>query len=167
MAQALFATRFLIQWIVSEKQGRSVIPVAFWYFSSGRRGDALGLCRLAPRPGLHPGAVHRVPHLLPATSTSSTGKKRPPRPSRIFRGRRVEPGRGGGGRARNRNTASARTGTGAGPGRAGQGLDPGLSAHRRLLPPHPGLVPDRFHPCGATKGSTSSAPTTWPKAGTG
>ncbi len=32
-AQALFAARFLVQWIVSERQGRSVIPLAFWYLS--------------------------------------------------------------------------------------------------------------------------------------
>ena len=31
--QALFATRFIIQWLSSENAGRSVIPVAFWYFS--------------------------------------------------------------------------------------------------------------------------------------
>lgn len=31
--QAMFFTRFLVQWIVSEKRGRSVIPIAFWYFS--------------------------------------------------------------------------------------------------------------------------------------
>ena len=31
--QALFATRFIIQWLSSEIAGRSVIPVAFWYFS--------------------------------------------------------------------------------------------------------------------------------------
>ena len=31
--QALFATRFIIQWLSSENVGRSVIPVAFWYFS--------------------------------------------------------------------------------------------------------------------------------------
>ncbi len=35
MGQALFSTRFLIQWISSEKQKKSVIPVAFWYFSLG------------------------------------------------------------------------------------------------------------------------------------
>ena len=33
--QALFASRFLIQWLKSEMEGRSVIPVAFWYFSVG------------------------------------------------------------------------------------------------------------------------------------
>ncbi|HHC71636.1 MAG TPA: hypothetical protein ENK54_01965 [Thiotrichales bacterium] len=31
--QALFSMRFLIQWISSERQRKSVIPVAFWYFS--------------------------------------------------------------------------------------------------------------------------------------
>ena len=31
--QMLFAGRFLVQWIASEREGRSVIPLAFWYFS--------------------------------------------------------------------------------------------------------------------------------------
>lgn len=31
--QALFFARFVVQWIVSEKQKKSVIPVAFWYYS--------------------------------------------------------------------------------------------------------------------------------------
>jgi len=33
--QALFASRFFIQLFKSEMVGRSVIPVAFWYFSLG------------------------------------------------------------------------------------------------------------------------------------
>ncbi|MDR3570456.1 MAG: lipid-A-disaccharide synthase N-terminal domain-containing protein [Syntrophobacteraceae bacterium] len=33
IAQGLFFSRFLIQWIASEKQRRSVVPVSFWYFS--------------------------------------------------------------------------------------------------------------------------------------
>ena len=33
--QALFSMRFLVQWLYSEKQRRSVVPVAFWYFSIG------------------------------------------------------------------------------------------------------------------------------------
>ncbi len=33
--QALFMMRFLIQWIASERARRSVIPVAFWWFSIG------------------------------------------------------------------------------------------------------------------------------------
>lgn len=31
--QAIFAARFLVQWLVSEKERRSVIPIAFWYLS--------------------------------------------------------------------------------------------------------------------------------------
>jgi lipid-A-disaccharide synthase-like uncharacterized protein len=33
LGQGLFAMRFIIQWLVSEKHRDSVIPVAFWYFS--------------------------------------------------------------------------------------------------------------------------------------
>jgi lipid-A-disaccharide synthase-like uncharacterized protein len=35
IAQLLFAGRFIVQWIASEKEGRSVIPFAFWFFSMG------------------------------------------------------------------------------------------------------------------------------------
>ena len=35
VAQLLFTARFLIQWLVSEKMGKSVIPVAFWFLSLG------------------------------------------------------------------------------------------------------------------------------------
>jgi lipid-A-disaccharide synthase-like uncharacterized protein len=31
--QACFTSRFLIQWLVSERQKKSIIPLAFWYFS--------------------------------------------------------------------------------------------------------------------------------------
>lgn len=33
--QLLFSMRFLIQWMASEKARRSVMPIAFWYFSVG------------------------------------------------------------------------------------------------------------------------------------
>jgi len=33
--QLLFTARFLVQWIASERTRKSVIPVAFWYFSLG------------------------------------------------------------------------------------------------------------------------------------
>lgn len=33
--QFLFAMRFIIQWIKSEGEKKSVIPLAFWYFSIG------------------------------------------------------------------------------------------------------------------------------------
>lgn len=32
-AQLIFTARFLVQWIESEREGRSVIPVAFWVLS--------------------------------------------------------------------------------------------------------------------------------------
>lgn len=31
--QMMFTMRFLVQWLASERQRRSVIPLAFWYFS--------------------------------------------------------------------------------------------------------------------------------------
>ena len=33
VAQGLFASRFIIQWIYSEKKGESAIPILFWYLS--------------------------------------------------------------------------------------------------------------------------------------
>ncbi|MFH1778877.1 MAG: lipid-A-disaccharide synthase N-terminal domain-containing protein [Candidatus Omnitrophota bacterium] len=33
LGQFMFFMRFLVQWLVSEKRGESVIPIAFWYFS--------------------------------------------------------------------------------------------------------------------------------------
>ena len=35
IGQALFGMRFIIQWIISEKRGESVIPLPFWYLSIG------------------------------------------------------------------------------------------------------------------------------------
>jgi lipid-A-disaccharide synthase-like uncharacterized protein len=35
VAQGLFTARFLVQWIASERAGRSVIPLGFWTFSIG------------------------------------------------------------------------------------------------------------------------------------
>jgi lipid-A-disaccharide synthase-like uncharacterized protein len=40
--QALFTMRFLVQWWSSERQKRSVIPVAFWYFSLAGGATLLG-----------------------------------------------------------------------------------------------------------------------------
>lgn len=33
LGQVLFSLRFVVQWLSSEREGRSVIPVAFWYLS--------------------------------------------------------------------------------------------------------------------------------------
>ena len=35
VAQIFFAMRFVVQWIASERAGRSVVPMAFWIFSIG------------------------------------------------------------------------------------------------------------------------------------
>jgi len=33
LGQVMFSMRFLIQWLVSEWRRRSIVPIAFWYFS--------------------------------------------------------------------------------------------------------------------------------------
>lgn len=33
LAQGMFASRFLVQWIASERQRKSVIPIQFWFLS--------------------------------------------------------------------------------------------------------------------------------------
>jgi len=35
IAQAFFTARFAVQWIASERAGRSVVPLAFWLLSIG------------------------------------------------------------------------------------------------------------------------------------
>lgn len=35
LGQILFTLRFFVQWLASEKQKKSVIPISFWYFSIG------------------------------------------------------------------------------------------------------------------------------------
>ena len=38
LGQVMFFSRFLVQWIASEKKGRSVVPLSFWYLSIGGGG---------------------------------------------------------------------------------------------------------------------------------
>lgn len=38
----MFSARFLVQWLASERQGRSVVPVAFWWLSIAGGGLLLG-----------------------------------------------------------------------------------------------------------------------------
>ncbi|CAI2933932.1 lipid-A-disaccharide synthase N-terminal domain-containing protein [Aminobacter niigataensis] len=35
VAQGMFTMRFVVQWLASERAKRSVVPVAFWFFSLG------------------------------------------------------------------------------------------------------------------------------------
>ena len=49
-AQLLFTARFMVQWIASERAGRSVVPTAFWIFSilGGSMTLVYGLVRREP-----------------------------------------------------------------------------------------------------------------------
>ena len=42
VGQGLFTARFLVQWVASEKAGRSVIPLSFWFLSLGGSAVLLG-----------------------------------------------------------------------------------------------------------------------------
>lgn len=35
VGQLLFGSRFVVQWIASEKKQESIVPLAFWYLSIG------------------------------------------------------------------------------------------------------------------------------------
>ena len=50
VAQIVFAMRFVVQWVASERAGRSVMPVAFWFISLVGGGLTLiyGLVRREP-----------------------------------------------------------------------------------------------------------------------
>jgi lipid-A-disaccharide synthase-like uncharacterized protein len=67
-AQALFAGRFLIQWIASERLKRSHIPIQFWYLSlcGGILMTVYGLLRRDPVIilGQAPGLVVYVRNLV-------------------------------------------------------------------------------------------------------
>jgi len=41
LGQALFSARFFVQWIASEKRGKSIVPLSFWYLSVGGGGILL------------------------------------------------------------------------------------------------------------------------------
>ena len=65
VAQALFTMRFIVQWVASERAKRSVVPVAFWFFSLG--GGALLFVYAIVRAGsgVHPRPGHGAVHLHP------------------------------------------------------------------------------------------------------
>lgn len=41
LGQMLFTARFLVQWIASERSGRSIVPHAFWWLSLSGGGALL------------------------------------------------------------------------------------------------------------------------------
>ncbi len=56
VAQAMFTMRFVVQWLASERAGRSVIPIAFWFFSIAGGVLLLGYALYRKDLGLHPRA---------------------------------------------------------------------------------------------------------------
>lgn len=38
LGQSFFFSRFLVQWVASERAGRSIVPVFFWWLSIGGAG---------------------------------------------------------------------------------------------------------------------------------
>ena len=50
VAQLLFTARFIVQWLASEREGKSVMPLAFWFFSmaGGMMTLIYGLVRREP-----------------------------------------------------------------------------------------------------------------------
>lgn len=38
LGQGFFSARFFVQWIASEKRGKSIVPLSFWYLSIGGGG---------------------------------------------------------------------------------------------------------------------------------
>ena len=65
VAQIMFTMRFVVQWIASERAGKMVMPIAFWFFSIGGGVLLFGLRTLHPRPGFHPGSGLRRVRLCP------------------------------------------------------------------------------------------------------
>lgn len=68
VAQALFAARFIVQWISSERRKVSHVPIAFWYFSliGGILMTAYGVMRRDPVIilGQAPGLIVYIRNLM-------------------------------------------------------------------------------------------------------
>src|SRR5438876_5786014 len=79
VAQIMFTMRFLVQWIASERAGKMVMPIAFWFFSIG--GGALLLAyALYIRDPVFILAKPSGFSSMGATSISSCGTAAAPRP---------------------------------------------------------------------------------------
>jgi lipid-A-disaccharide synthase-like uncharacterized protein len=50
LGQLMFTARFVVQWIASERAGKSIVPITFWYFSilGGLIVLAYGIHKLEP-----------------------------------------------------------------------------------------------------------------------
>lgn len=83
--QMVFASRFWVQWVASERAKRSVVPISFWYLSIF--GGALSLCyavyRLDPVfiIGQSTGTFIYARNLMLIRSGPGGGRVLPPPPS--------------------------------------------------------------------------------------
>lgn len=79
----IFSTRFLVQWLASEKRGESVIPVSFWYWSIGGsvimclyfifQRDPVGILAYLPNSAIYMRNLHLIEkRKLAATAAAST-----------------------------------------------------------------------------------------------
>jgi lipid-A-disaccharide synthase-like uncharacterized protein len=82
--QAVFMARFLVQWVASERQKKSVIPISFWYLSlvgsTGLLIYAVGIGSVAVVLGQMFGAVVYIRNLMLIQRGRQTGPidPRPP-----------------------------------------------------------------------------------------
>jgi len=74
VGQAMFAGRFGVQWWVSERQGRSVVPRMFWVLSVAGGTLMLGYAVLRRDPVF---ILHPQPHSDPAFITDKPSLGRP------------------------------------------------------------------------------------------
>ena len=65
IAQFFFTMRFVVQWLASERAKRSVVPVAFWFFSLGGGGLLLVYAIQRQDPVFIAGQGHGPVHLYP------------------------------------------------------------------------------------------------------
>ena len=83
LGNAIFSTRFLVQWIASEKSGKSVIPVSFWYWSIAgsivmcaywiMERSPVGILAYLPNSFIYMRNLHLIrKHTLAATASTPT-----------------------------------------------------------------------------------------------
>ncbi|KAA3418123.1 hypothetical protein F1715_11395, partial [Streptococcus pneumoniae] len=60
LGQSLFSMRFLVQWWASERRKRSVVPLAFWYFSLAGGAALLAYAVYRADPVFHYGIGNRL-----------------------------------------------------------------------------------------------------------
>ena len=63
IGNALFSMRFLVQWVASERQGESVIPVSFWYLEHCRERPHVRLLHFPSRSDWNPGVSPKLADL--------------------------------------------------------------------------------------------------------